>query len=311
MRLHTQVLQIGTDWGDAGHTKLYLLEGEKKAIVDTGVATSPARDIAPYLAYYGYKLSDIDIILNTHGHHDHAGGNVALAHAEVYIHEDDAFLIEDPIKTFDSLDARFMRLMAKSEAQVNKARTKFVSGLTVQKVARALKDGDVVDLGKGSQIRVVSIPGHTMGSVGFLWEREGMFFTGDSAMGQGSRPGVLPSLYFPLTYIRTLEKLLKMPIGLMALGHYFEGLRVNSNPIKKGDQVTLYLQDCQEICNRIMESMGKAILRNWGAPFPVVLADALDYLSQHLKVRRDPATGVPKNAVRRLGSCYLDMIRTL
>lgn len=311
MRLHSQVLQIGTDWGDGGHTKLYFLEGDKKAIIDTGVNISPECDIGPYLAYYGYKLSDIDIILNTHGHHDHVGGNPALPRAEVWIYQEDVFLVEDPVKAFDALDARFLRLMGKGEAQVNEERTKYVSGFTTQKVARVLKDGDLLDLGKGIQLKVVSIPGHTMGSVGFLWEREGMFFIGDSAMGQGSRPGILPSLYYPLTYARTLGKLLEMPIGLLALGHYYEGLRVNSNPVKKGHQITLYLQDCQEINNRIMESMGKAIHKNWGAPFPVVMAEAVDDISQHLKLRRDPATGLPKNAVRRLGSCYLDIMRTL
>lgn len=311
MRLHSQVLQIGTDWGDGGHTKLYLLEGEKKAIVDTGVHTSPERDIAPYLAHYGYKLGDIDIILNTHGHHDHAGGNVALPQAQVCLHEADVFLVEDPAANFDSLDGRFMKLMQKSDAQISEARAKFVSGFTKQKVGRILKDGDVVDLGKGIQLKVVGLPGHSMGSVGFLWEKEAMFFIGDSAMGQGSRPHILPSLYFPLAYAKTLEKLLQMEIRLLGLGHYYEALRVNSNPVKQGDQVKLYLEDCHEINNRILESMGKAIHKNWGAPFPIVMADALDNISQHLKLRRDPTTGVPKNAVRRLGSCYLDIMRTL
>ncbi|MFH1484763.1 MAG: MBL fold metallo-hydrolase, partial [Chloroflexota bacterium] len=96
MRLHQQVLQIGTDWGDGGHTKLYFLEGEKKAIIDTGVDTSPENDIAPYLAHYGYKLGDVDIILNTHGHYDHAAGNPSFPRAEVWMHQDDAFLVEDP-----------------------------------------------------------------------------------------------------------------------------------------------------------------------------------------------------------------------
>ncbi|MBI2908277.1 MAG: MBL fold metallo-hydrolase [Chloroflexi bacterium] len=311
MRLHSQVLQIGTDWGDGGHTKLYFLEGDRKAIIDTGVNTSPERDIAPYLAYYGYKLSDIDIILNTHGHHDHAGGNPAIRRAEVWMHEEDVFLVEDPASTFDSLDARFMRLVERSEADIKEARARYVSGFTRQKVARALKDGDIVDLGKGIQLKVVGLPGHSMGSVGFLWEKEGMFFIGDSAMGQGSRPGILPSLYFPLTYVRTLEKLLKMQIGLLGLGHIYEALRVNSNPVKKGDQVTLYFEDCREVANIVLEATGKAIHKHWGAPFPIVMAEALDDISRRLTLRRNPATGVPNLAVRRLGSAYLDIIAAL
>jgi len=30
--------------GDGGHTKLYFIEGEKKAIIDTGVPDSPRTD---------------------------------------------------------------------------------------------------------------------------------------------------------------------------------------------------------------------------------------------------------------------------
>lgn len=311
MRLHSQVLQIGTDWGDGSHTKMYFLEGDKRAIIDTGVRTSPERDIAPYLAYYGYKLSNIDIILNTHGHFDHADGNTALPQAEVYIHRDDAFLVEDAVQAFEALYAPALRLMAKSEAQINEERTKYVSSFTRQRVARALKDGDVIGLGKGIELKVVSIPGHTMGSVGFLWEREGMFFIGDSAMAQGSRPGILPALYHPFAYARTLQKLLRMPVGLLGLGHYYQALRVNANSVKKGDQITLYLQDCQEINNRIMESMAKSIHKNWGAPFPVVMANTVDDLSQHLKLRRDPATGLPMGAARTLGAYYLDITKAL
>lgn len=311
MRLHSQALQIGTDWGDGGHTKLYFLEGEKKAIIDTGVETSPEQDIAPYLAYYRYKLSDIDIILNTHGHHDHAGGNPAIPQAEIWMHEADAFLVQDPPRAFDALNAPALALMGKSEAQVKDEQAKYVASCTVQKVTHVLKDGEIVDLGKGIQLRVVSIPGHTMGSIGYLWEREGMFFIGDSAMGQGSRPGILPVLYYPLTYVRTLHKLQEMQIGLLGLGHYYQTLRINSNPIKKGNQIQLYFQDCQEINNRIMEAMGNAIHRHWGAPFPVIMAAAVDELSQRLFLRRDPATGLPMGAARTLGAYYTDIMRSL
>src|SRR4030042_6843308 len=100
MRLHPRILQIGTDWGDGGHTKLHLIEGEQKAIIDTVVRSSPKQDIAPYLAMYGYTLDDIDIIINTHGHHDHAGGNPGIPKAEAWVHEADVMILEDPGAAF-------------------------------------------------------------------------------------------------------------------------------------------------------------------------------------------------------------------
>ncbi len=311
MRLHSQVFQIGTDWGDGGHTKLYFLEGEKKAIIDTGVTDSPQRDIAPYLAYYGYKLSDIDIILNTHGHFDHTGGNPAVPRAEVWMHEADTFLVEDPERAFQFLNAPAMQLMGKNEEQIEAEQSKYAASCTKQTIARVLKDGDTIDLGKGIELKVVNIPGHTMGCVGYLWEKEGMCFVGDSAMAQGSRAGILPVLYHPIAYAATLPKMMQIPMRLLGLGHFYNTLRINSNPIKQGDQIRLYLEDCQEINNRIMECMGRAIHTYWQAPFPVVAAAAVDYLSQYLTLRRDPVTGLPQGAARTLGAYYLDIMRAL
>ncbi|MDO8672991.1 MAG: MBL fold metallo-hydrolase, partial [Dehalococcoidia bacterium] len=189
MRMNSQALQIGSEFSRDGHVKLYFLEGDTKAIIDTGIETSPERDIAPYLAHFGYKLDDIDIILNTHGHLDHANGNPFIPRAEVWIHEEDAFYVEDPAKAFDSFYLPNLRL--KSESRIETERARHLAGFRKQNISRRLKDGDVVDLGKGIQLKVVHLPGHSLGSVGFLWEKEGILFSGDSAMGQGSRPGIL------------------------------------------------------------------------------------------------------------------------
>jgi glyoxylase-like metal-dependent hydrolase (beta-lactamase superfamily II) len=311
MRLHPQILQIGTDWGDGGHTKLYLIEGEKKAIIDTGVEFSPKQDIAPYLAMYGYTLDDIDIIINTHGHHDHAGGNQGIPKAEVWMHEADVFMVEDPGAAFDEYNAPMLRLMGKSDAQVQTEKAKNVASTVKQKVSKFLKDGDVLDLGKGMVLKVVSLPGHTRGCAGYLFEKEGMLIMGDSAMGQGSRPGILPVLTYPLTYATTLQKLLSMPLNILANGHYYQVLRISSNSIRKGNQVRLFLEDCQEINNRIMECVGRSIHQNWEAPFPVVMAAAVEGIANRLFIRRDPATGLPMGAARTLGAYYLDVKKAL
>ena len=309
MRLHPQVLQIGTDWGDNSHTKVYLVEGERRAIIDTGVASSPTGDIEPYLRYFGLGLADIDLILNTHGHHDHAGGNLAVqaaSSAEVWLHEEDVFMVEDPGRLFDTYNAPVLRLMDRVE-KVTEARASFVKTNPPQKVARHLREGDVVDLGRGIQLRVVHLPGHTLGSVGYFWEQEGILFCGDSAMGQGSKSGILPVLYHPLTYSRTLERMGELPIRMLCLGHFYQTLSVSSNPVKKGSEIRQYIRDCQEINNRILEEMGRAMHQHWGEPFPRVLAAALEGLSRRLYLRTDPATGLPPNATNTLAAYYLDL----
>src|SRR5437867_2423660 len=42
LKFHRQLTQIGCYWGNGGHTELYLLEGDRLALIDTGVADTPA-----------------------------------------------------------------------------------------------------------------------------------------------------------------------------------------------------------------------------------------------------------------------------
>jgi len=62
--------------GNAVH--LYLVRGAKLALIDSGAGDSPQTAVAPALRELGLEWSDLDYLLNTHGHADHAGGNGEL-----------------------------------------------------------------------------------------------------------------------------------------------------------------------------------------------------------------------------------------
>ncbi len=98
---------------------------------------------------------------------------------------------------------------------------------------------------------------------------------------------------------------------MLAAAHFYQALRVSANPIKRGGQIATYLQDCQEIHSRITDAMRRAIYRHWEAPFPVVMAAAVDDLARRLDFQRDPATGLPVSAIRNLSSYYSDIVKTL
>ena len=61
-----------------GRILLYLIRGDRNALIDTGMHVTPERDIAPVLASFGLSLSEIHLILNTHGHFDQTGGNYVV-----------------------------------------------------------------------------------------------------------------------------------------------------------------------------------------------------------------------------------------
>jgi hypothetical protein len=52
-RFHSQVTQIGSYFDPGGHVELYLLEGDRLALIDTGCADAPERFIAPVLKERG------------------------------------------------------------------------------------------------------------------------------------------------------------------------------------------------------------------------------------------------------------------
>src|ERR671931_2896845 len=81
--------------GNAVH--LYLIRGAKLALIDSGAGDSPSAAVEPALKELGLDWSDLDYLLNTHGHADHAGGNgelkVAAPNVDIAIHGADKHLL--------------------------------------------------------------------------------------------------------------------------------------------------------------------------------------------------------------------------
>ena len=289
-RFHSQVVQIGCYWGGGGHTDLYLLEGDALAIVDTGVYDTPSKYIAPALEPYGLKLSDIDIILSTHGHHDHTGGNgelVDASGAKVYVHEADARIAADPDYQFDFCFAQRHTLIGHPERlDAARAALKISAGRPTP-VDVKLTDGQIVDLGKGIQLRVVSTPGHTMGSVCYYWEKEGMAFAGDSVPGFGSRPGGFPLICYPAELERSIARLLEMDIRAFALGHHYRTLTLPRDSIHFAANVNAYLKESSMISKMLGAALNKAATERPGAEFFEVAQAATDLISKQVTVTKN------------------------
>lgn len=100
------------------------------------------------------KNNNIDGVLLTHGHADHIG-LIGLFKCPIYIHEEDyEMIINDSINCYKLLGL-------KHEYDVDK--------LNIIKI----KDEDIID-----GIKVIHTPGHTKGSVSFLYKNK--LFSGDT-----------------------------------------------------------------------------------------------------------------------------------
>ncbi len=156
-----------------------------------GVIIDPGGDGEKIIEVIKENHINIKYILNTHGHHDHIGANKQLkeyTNKDLLIHEKDSSMLISPEKNF---------LFLRRPENCSPAADGF------------LKEGQLITFGECS-LKVIELPGHTPGGVGFYAEKKGILFSGDTlfygSIGRTDLPG---SDYQEMT--KSLKKLMELP----------------------------------------------------------------------------------------------------
>src|SRR5580698_6901540 len=147
----------------------YLIVGEKRALLfDTGMGISDIKKVTAELT----KLPVI--VLNSHTHNDHVGGNWEFA--TVYGMDTD----------FTRKNARGSRKDAQAEITPDQICDTLPKGFDAKayatlpwKITAPIRDGDDFDLG-GRILDVIGTPGHTPDAISLLDRANGLLFTGDT-----------------------------------------------------------------------------------------------------------------------------------
>jgi glyoxylase-like metal-dependent hydrolase (beta-lactamase superfamily II) len=155
-----------------GPFQAYLWRDDAAAtLIDSGPAGSgPA--IAGALREIGLAPSDVERLVLTHFHDDHAGSAAEVRSwgAEVVAHAADAqFIRGDEQGPPPNLEPFERELHASASAGLLPA--------PAVAVDREVRDGDVLDFGGGA--RVISTPGHTDGSIALHLPEHRVLITGD------------------------------------------------------------------------------------------------------------------------------------
>ena len=145
-------------------TNIFLVLGSKKALLmDTGSGLYPIKPVVANI------IKDRElIVLNTHSHFDHIGGNNEFE--EVYIHEKEASNIKKQFYAF------FLKNSPMQIVERYKERN-FIFNPT--KSVISIEEGKIFDLGS-IKLKVIHTPGHSNGSICLLTDK-GELFTGDTA----------------------------------------------------------------------------------------------------------------------------------
>jgi glyoxylase-like metal-dependent hydrolase (beta-lactamase superfamily II) len=257
--IHPRIVEVSAKFFDTT-VEIYLIRGERNILIDTGIHQSPGKDILPILKTNGLTLSDIHLILNTHDHPDHTGGNSAIkaaGGAQIYIHKDEVPFLNDHEHSFEFYAAPVIRAMGGNLQETKQVFLEMAGRGVVPD--QQLGDGDMIDGGPGVKLRVVHLPGHTPGSVGFFWEEEDILFSGDSVGGlhDAGAGGKLPVIFDLLAYKKSLQRLHEMPIRFLLCAHRYRAIRLPPAPVRRGREVSQFVQDSQEFAERLDEAITK------------------------------------------------------
>ncbi|MBB4932824.1 glyoxylase-like metal-dependent hydrolase (beta-lactamase superfamily II) [Lipingzhangella halophila] len=208
--MNVEVHPLVSPWGRFGLYSFYI-DAPEPAIVDTGIASSPAEGMAPALEAIGRRIEDVRWILLTHGHIDHVGGAHALweltgRRAQVVIHEADAPMLRTRrahVAEYRAGRGQYLR-DPEGEAKVTAATEAVIAGEMEPTVL--VTGGETLSLGGDVTVCVHSVPGHTPGSVAYVIDGQRSVFVGDAVQVHGAANG-FPGFVDPAGYRAGLEYL--------------------------------------------------------------------------------------------------------
>ncbi len=192
-----QIHQIG---GLGFDSNIYLIIDDIIALIDAGTGIN-FEIVKRNLNEFSIKPSDIKLIINTHCHYDHAGGNrdfVQAGSCEVAIHESEAELLRkgDQIITLAGGLGRRLEPI---------------------EITRELNEDSQIKLGELT-LEVLHTPGHTRGSISLYEPERKILFSGDTLFCNGVGRTDLPT-GDGRALANSLRKLEKLELEQLYPGH--------------------------------------------------------------------------------------------
>lgn len=193
-------MNINTIYGLNYDSNIYIIDGEKPSIIDTGTGLHHKRVISEISRFI--DVTKIKQIILTHGHFDHTGGIKKLQKEIENPHEIIAH--KNAAKKIENGDSEFASMLG----------TKFES----VPVDIKLEDEDEIKIGNRI-FRVLHTPGHTPGCICLYEKNSKSLISGDTVFSYGSfgrydfTGGNLQELK------KSIERLAKLDIENLYPGH--------------------------------------------------------------------------------------------
>ena len=255
---------------------LYLIYGKKICLVDSGIASAKEK-ILDYLKETGRDPQEINLLVQTHSHADHIGLSSEIkkiSGCKVAAHSAEKNWIEDIEEQYRQRPTPTFRSYVQDSTKVD----------------WVVKDGDVLDLGDGGSLRVIHTPGHSTGSISFVYPTDGALFSGDAIPLAGGLP-IYSDVFVTVKSVRKLQSVK----GLKALFSSWHDPILGEKVYQTMDAALAYMQkvhemvrnenagapslDSRELTIRVLKGLG--IPENLLSPIVVTTIEAHRQASQH------------------------------
>jgi glyoxylase-like metal-dependent hydrolase (beta-lactamase superfamily II) len=192
---------------------LYVIRGEKNALVDCAILAKAGEIENKLAALLGDE--GIDMLLLTHSHYDHTGACSRLQDKygfEIVASRRTKEILENDkaVAFIDGLNQKFKDILHDHSPSV----------FTKPRDIRAVGENDRIPISAKQHIEVYETPGHTRCSISFLLRPENIIFPGDAA-GVMEKNGTIKPLFLSsyTQYEASLKKLLALDPEVLALAH--------------------------------------------------------------------------------------------
>lgn len=203
----------------------FVRSGDRWAVIDTGVNTTPGDYIAPFMLEHG-GLEALELVVLTHGHVDHIGGNSALKqmapHVRFALHEADLGWAENLDRHIAQLygfgEPEAWSLDADTEQAI---RTGCGAPVAIDMI---LSHGDVISFGAGRELEIIHVGGHSPGEVLIRDRQTAAVFPGDALQGAGALNEQSGKRDFPMyrtvrQYLAALERVEALAPEVLCTAH--------------------------------------------------------------------------------------------
>lgn len=268
MEIFPNVHEISSHFGNRW-VKQYLFVGDMVLLLDTGIASTPASAIFPYMEKIGVSPKRIAMAIALHADGDHQGGlpgvKDAASSALLACHKDDLALIEDP----ETLYRDRYNFLAHDHG-LGFGREGMVNCPEGRKIDVVFSGGETIQLAKDWPLRVWHVPGHSAGHLALYDEKNRAAFTSDAVQSNGyptidGKMAFGPTYYTVDAYLATVHFLENKKIDHMFTGHW---------PSVHGGEVLKFLSSSREFVARADELLTQHFrAHHGGVTLKQILAD--------------------------------------